>query len=150
MGTNRDGARSMTSGARVLLHYCDVGVTASGENAHPGARASRPQPYWCKQPGIQGHFLAQCTKPAFAGFATLVPSPMRARRPRSRVGRPDGAMEGIRRANSLKADGRLLENSRLSASPAPAVPGGSYESETIGNRPFLRDPGIPSRLTSTP
>ena len=32
----------MTSGARVLLQYCDVGVAASGENAHPGARASRP------------------------------------------------------------------------------------------------------------
>ncbi len=54
--------------------------------SHPGARASRPQPYSCKQPAIQGHSLEQCTKPAFAGFATMVPSPMRARRPRSRVG----------------------------------------------------------------
>ncbi len=39
----------MTSGARVLLQYCDVGVMASWEKAHPGARASRPQPYSCKQ-----------------------------------------------------------------------------------------------------
>ncbi len=140
----------MTSGARVLLQYCDVGVTASWENAPPGARASRPQPYWCKQPAMQGHFLAQCTKPAIVGIVTMVPSPVRARRPRFRVGRPDGAMEGIRRANSLKADGRLLENSRLSASPAPALPGGSYKSETIRNRPFLRDLGIPSRFTSMP
>ena len=75
---------------------------------------------------------------------------MRAGRPRSRVGRPDGAVERIRGATSLKADGRLLGNSRLSASPAPAVPGGSYESETIGNRSSLRNLGIPSRLTSTP
>ncbi len=36
------------------------------------------------------------------------------------------------------------------ASVAPALPGGSYESETIRNRPPLRDLGIPSRLTSTP
>ncbi len=78
----------MTSGARVLLQYCDVGVTVSGENAHPGARASRPQPYWCKQPAIQGHFLAQCTKPAIVGIVTMVPSRVRARRPRSRVGVP--------------------------------------------------------------
>ena len=48
---------------------------------------------------------------------------MRAVRPRSRVGRPDGAMEGIRRLNSLKPDGRLLGESRLQASldPRPAV-----------------------------
>ncbi len=32
----------MTSGARVHLQNCDVGVTASGEKAQPGARASRP------------------------------------------------------------------------------------------------------------
>ncbi len=76
----------MTSDAWVHLQYCDVGVTASWEGAHPGARASRPQPYSCKQPAIQGHSFEQCTKPAFAGFATVAPSPMRARRPRSRVG----------------------------------------------------------------
>ncbi len=57
-----------------------------GRKPPPGARASRPQPYSCKQPAIQGHSLQQCTKPALAGFATMAPSPMRARRPRSRVG----------------------------------------------------------------
>ena len=36
------------------------------------------------------------------------------------------------------------------ASVAPALPCGSYESETIGNRQSCRDLGIPSRLTSTP
>ncbi len=109
------------------LRYRDLDIPTSWEEAHPGARASRPQPYSCKQPAIQGHSLEQCTKPAFAGFATLVPSPMRAGRPRSRVGRPDGAVERIRGATSLKADRRPLGNSRLSASPAPALPGRSYE-----------------------
>ena len=37
----------MTSGPRMLLQYCDVGVTASGEKAPPpGARASRPHKSW--------------------------------------------------------------------------------------------------------
>ena len=35
-------------------------------------------------------------------------------------------------------------------SPASALPCGSFESETIGNRQSCRDLGIPSRLTSTP
>ncbi len=67
----------------------------------PGARASRPQPYSCKQPAIQGHSLEQCTKPAFAGFATMAPSPMRARRPRSRV----GPARNLIRASSLRSRG---------------------------------------------
>ena len=36
----------MTSGARMLLQYCDVGVTTSWEKAPPGARASRPHKSW--------------------------------------------------------------------------------------------------------
>ena len=35
-------------------------------------------------------------------------------------------------------------------SSAPALPCGSFESETIGNRQSCRDLGIPSRLNSTP
>ena len=52
---------------------------------HPGARASRPHPYSCKQPAIQGHSLARRTKPAFTGFSSIVPSFVRAGRPRSQV-----------------------------------------------------------------
>ena len=37
---------SFWSGSRVLLHYCDVGVTASWEKGPPGARASRPHKSW--------------------------------------------------------------------------------------------------------
>ncbi len=46
--------------------------------------------------------------------------------------------------------GRSPGDYQLLTSVAPALSCGSYESETIGNRPFLRDLGIPSRLTSTP
>ena len=52
---------------------------------HPGARASRPHPYSCKQPAIQGHSLAKRTEPAFTGISSIVPAFVRARRPRSRV-----------------------------------------------------------------
>ena len=45
---------------------------------------------------------------------------MRAGRPRSRGGRPDGEVGGIRRATSLKAGLSPLGNSRLPASRAPA------------------------------
>ena len=86
MDTNRDGPPSITNRARMYLRYRDLDIPTSWAGAHPGARASRPQPYSCKQPAIQGYSLEQCAKPAFAGFATMVPSPMRARRPRSRVG----------------------------------------------------------------
>ena len=45
---------------------------------------------------------------------------MRAGRPRSRGCRPDGEVEGIRRATFLKAGLSPLGNSRLPASRAPA------------------------------
>ena len=45
----------------------------------------------------------------------------------------------------------FVDNPQLfQTSPAPALPGRSYESETIRNRPFLCDLGIPSRFTSMP
>ena len=65
---------------------------------HPGARASRPHPYSCKQPAICGHSLARRTKPAFTGALPSCRSLcgrdarapgwvfVRAGRPRSRVG----------------------------------------------------------------
>ena len=105
----------------MLLHFCPVGVTLSWEEAHPGARASRPH----KSSRSFGHLLHR-NQPAAApclcfGRAHAVPAgravgrniagklsgnrrdSMRAGRPRSRVGRPDGEVEGIRRATSLKA-----------------------------------------------
>ena len=49
MNTNRHEygwSPSTTSGARMLLQYCDVGVTTSWEKGPPGARASRPHKSW--------------------------------------------------------------------------------------------------------
>ena len=62
---------------------------------------------------------------------------MRAGRPRSRVGRPDGEVGGIRRATSLKAGLSPLGNSRLPASRAPAPHDGADHSE--GKQPFVNE-----------
>ena len=122
----------------MLLHFCPVGVTLSWEEAHPGARASRPH----KSSRSFGHLLHR-NQPAAApclcfGRAHAVPAgravgcniagklsgnrrdSMRAGRPRSRGCRPDGEVGGIRRATSLKAGLSPLGNSRLPASRAPA------------------------------
>ena len=138
IGTRTDGPPSTTTGAKMLLHFCPVGVTLSWEEAPPGARASRPH----KSSRSFGHLLHR-NQPAAApclcfGRAHAVPAgravgcniagklsgnrrdSMRAGRPRSRGCRPDGEVEGIRRATSLKAGLSPLGNSRLPASRAPA------------------------------
>ena len=101
--TTTDGPPSTTTGAKMLLHFCPVGVTLSWEEAHPGARASRPH----KSSRSFGHLLHR-NQPAAApclcfGRAHAVPAgravgcniagklsgnrrdSMRAGRPRSRV-----------------------------------------------------------------
>ena len=138
IGTRTDGPPSTTTGAKMLLHFCPVGVTLSWEEVPPGARASRPH----KSSRSFGHLLHR-NQPAAApclcfGRAHAVPAgravgcniagklsgnrrdSMRAGRPRSRGCRPDGEVEGIRRATSLKAGLSPLGNSRLPASRAPA------------------------------
>ena len=120
-----------------FCHFCPVGVTLSWEEAHPGARASRPH----KSSRSFSHLLHR-NQPAAApclcfGRAHAVPAgravgcniagklsgnrrdSMRAGRPRSRGCRPGGAVGGIRRPTSQKADGHPLGNSRLPASRAP-------------------------------
>ena len=133
----------------MLRHFCPVGVTLSWEEAHPGARASRPH----KSSRSFSHLLHR-NQPAAApclcfGRAHAVLAgravgcniagklsgnrrdSMRAGRPRSQGCRPDGEVEGIRRATSLKAGLSPLGNSRLPASRALAPgPGGSFEGET--------------------
>ena len=138
IGTRTDGPPSTTTGAKMLLHFCPVGVTLSWEEAHPGARASRPH----KSSRSFSHLLHR-NQPAAApclcfGRAHAVPAgravgcniagklsgnrrdSMRAGRPRSRGCRPDGEVGGIRRATSLKAGLSPLGDSRLPASRAPA------------------------------
>ena len=121
----------------MLRHFCPVGVTLSWEEAHPGARASRPH----KSSRSFGHLLHR-NQPAAApclcfGRAHAVPAgravgcniagklsgnrrdSMRAGRPRSRGCRPDGEVGGIRRATSLKAGLSPLGNSRLPRAGRP-------------------------------
>ena len=146
IGTRTDGPPSTTTGAKMLLHFCPVGVTLSWEKAHPGARASRPH----ISSRSFGHLLHR-NQPAAApclcfGRAHAVPAgravgcniagklsgnrrdSMRAGRPRSRGCRPDGEVGGIRRATSLKAGLSPLGNSRLTASRAPAPHDGADHS----------------------
>ena len=125
--------------------------TAAAERHHPGARASRPHPSSCKEPPVHGHSLAKRTKPAFTGFASLVPGFVRAGRPRSRgvlCGRdaraPGGApfhrlhclhrliREGCQRnercekslqrtSSAMEADGLLVHQQRSDASLIPGI-----------------------------
>ena len=165
MGTNRDGAPSMTSGARMLLQYCDVGVTTSWEKAprergrpartNLGIASPISSPRIERQRRHGSASVGPMRFPPAGGAGCRIAGKlsgnprdsMRARRPRSR-----GVLSRWRWAGGdfSEADRRPLGNSRLSASPAPAVPCGSNQSATISNRPSRRDRGIPSRLTSTP
>ena len=136
---NELGTRTPPSTQLAPKCFCTpVGVTLSWEEAHPGARASRPH----KSSRSFSHLLHR-NQPAAApclcfGRAHAVPAgravgcniagklsgnrrdSMRAGRPRSRGCRPDGEVGGIRRATSLKAGLSPLGNSRLPASRAPA------------------------------
>ena len=153
--TRTDGPASTTTGAKMLLHFCPVGMTLSWEEAHPGAWASRPH----KSSRSFSHLLHR-NQPAAAPClcfdrAHAVPAgralgcniagklsgnrrdSMRAGRPRSRVGRPDGEVGGIRRATSLKAGLSPWGNSRLPASRAPAPRDGAHHSEE--KQPFVNE-----------
>ena len=109
-----------------------------GRRPNPGARASRPHNTWHSlghllDPGRPARAPCLCFGRAHAvpaGRAAGCPiarkpsgnprDSMRAGRPRSRGCRPDGAVEDIRGATSLKADRRPLGNSRLPAGLAPS------------------------------
>ena len=138
MDTNTNGLPSTTCGTKVLPQFCALGVMRSWDEAHLGARASRPHkssrsfthllhrnqpaaaPCLCfgRAPAVPAGRAAGCN---IAGKLSGNPrDSMRAGRPRSRVGRPDGEVGGIRRATSLKAGLSPLGNSRLPASRAPA------------------------------
>ena len=139
----------------MLLQFFALGVMRSWDEAHLGARASRPH----KSSRSFTHLLHR-NQPAAApclcfGRAPAVPpgravgcniagklsgnrrDSMRAGRPRSRVGRPDGEVGGIRRATSLKAGLSPLGNSRLPASRAP-VPRDGADHSRKNSRSLLK------------
>ena len=157
-----DGPASTTSGTKMLLQFCALGVTMSWDDGFPRARASRPHQAWHSL-GHLPHLDQPVTAPCVSfGLADAVPAHrvaacsialklsggqrdrMRAGRPRSqgnhsplegesqkpsRQAKAD-AVGGGRRVTSQKADVHPLGNSRLPASPAPALPCRSFESET--------------------
>ena len=136
--TNTDEPPSTTSSTKMLLHFCALAVTMSWDDGFLGARASRPHQAWHSLAHLP-HLDQPAAAPCLCfGRAHAVPAgravgcniagklsgnrrdSMRAGRPRSRGGRPDGEVGGIRRATSLKAGLSPLGNSRLPASRAPA------------------------------
>ena len=113
----------------VLLHR----ARSCAARRPPGARASRPHPYSCKQPPIQGYSPARRAKPAFNGFSSIVPGLVRARRPPgARASRPhpysckQPPMHGhspARRAKpAFKGFSSIVPG--LCAGETPAFPGG--------------------------
>ena len=75
-----------------LLGSSLLGQVLCGRDARAPGWASRTHPYCCQQVAIRRHSLAGCAEPALAGFVASGPRPMRARRPRSRVGVPHASL----------------------------------------------------------
>ena len=96
-------------------------ANSANERHHPpGARASRPHPYSCKEPPVHGHSLAKRTKPAFTGFSSLVPSLVRAGRPRSR-GSCAGAQRRPRSLGVLCGRDARVPGHSLAKAPNPVL-----------------------------
>ena len=94
----------------VLLHR----VRSCAARRPPGARASRPHPYSCKQPPMHGHSPARRAKPALTGFSSIVPGLVRRDAPRER-GRPARILIP---ANSLPSKATPLQGA-----PSPPLRG---------------------------
>ena len=133
----------------MLLQFRALGVTMSSEEAHPGARASRPHkssrsfshllhrnqpataPCLCfgRAHAVPAHRVAACSIALKLSGGQSAGCGRDARAPRRC--RPGRAVGGVWRATSQKADVHPLGNSRMPASRAPAPgPGGSFEGET--------------------
>ena len=142
IGTRTDGPPSTTTGAKMLLHFCPVGVTLSWEEAHPGARASRPH----KSSRSFGHLLHR-NQPAAApclcfGRAHAVPAG------RAVGCNIAGKLSGNRR-DSMRA-GRPRSRGLSSRWRGGGYPAGDFsESRPVpfGKLPFACEPGArPPRL----
>ena len=138
---------------------------------HPGRLATAPRLCFGRAHAIPAGGVAGCR---IAGkLSGTQRDSMRAGRPRSRVAPPPITLApqgGTRRLAGpqpvpmrqsrhawwpfvvLRVTSWVTLFSFVSGKDRPCPPrrGGSFESETIGNRSSLRDLGIPSRLTSTP
>ena len=138
MNTNRHygWSSAMTSGARMLLQYCDVGVTTSWEKAPQGARASRPHL------GIASPIsLPRIERQIGRASLCFGPSPMRF---------PPAGGAGCRIAGKLSGNPRDSMRARrprsrgvLSRWCAGGYPAGDFSESRpapFGKLPFVREP----------
>ncbi len=160
--TNTDEPPSTTSSTKMLLHFCAVGVTLSWEEAHPGARASRPH----KSSRSFSHLLHR-NQPAAApclcfGRAHAVPAgravgcniagklsgnrrdSMRAGRPRSRGNH--SPLEGESQKPSRQAKADAVGGWRATSLKAGLSPLGNSRLPA-SRAPAPRDWADPSRRT---
>ena len=139
--TKTDGPLSATSGTKMLLQFCALGVTMSWDEGLLGARASRPHQAWHSL-GHLPHLDQPGTAPWLSfGLADAVPAHRVAacsialklsggQRDRMLSGpRSQGGQTGCGRVTSQKADVHPLGNSRLPASRAPAPYDGAAHTE---------------------
>ena len=134
--TKTDGPPSTTSGTKMLLQFCALGVTMSWDDGFLGARASRPHQA-CHSPGHLPHLDQPGTAPWLSfGLADAVPAHRVAacsialklsggQRDRMRAGRPRSQAMPSRRCGGGCLAGDFSECRR-----AP-----------FGKLPFAREPG---------
>ena len=141
-----DGPPSTTSGTKLLLQFGALGVTMSWDEGFPGARASRPHQAWHSL-GHLPHLDQPGTAPWLSfGLAHAVPAHRVAacsiarklsagQRNKYAGGTPALMRWGVSGGRLLRKDAHPLGNSRLPASPAPALPCGSFEKK----RPIVNE-----------
>ena len=125
----------MTSGSRMLLQYCDVGVTASWEKGPPGARASRPHKSWYSLTHLLDPDRTATAPWLCFGRAQAVPA---------------GSVAGCRIAGKLSGNPRDSMRARrprsrgvLSRWCAGGYPAGDFSESRrapFGKLPFVREP----------
>ena len=115
--TKTDGPSSTTSGTRMLLQFCALGVTMSWDEGFLGARASRPHQAWHSL-GHLPHLDQPATAPWLSfGLAAAVPADRVAacsialklsgsQRDRMRAGRPRSQAMPSRRCGGEWKPGR--------------------------------------------
>ena len=151
MNQKTDGPPSTTSGTKMLLQSCALGVTMSWDEGLLGARASRPHQAWHSL-GQLPHLDQPATAPWLSfGLAAAVPADRVAacsialklsggQRDRMRAGRPRSQAMPSRRCGGGCLAGDFSESRRapfgkLPFAREPALPCGSFEEK----RPIVNE-----------
>ena len=147
-----DRPPSTTSGAKMLLQFGALGVTMSWDEGFPGARASRPHKTWYSLTHLLDPDRTATTPWLCFGRTHAIPAGSVAGcriagklsdnpRERMRAGRPRSRGVSSRWCSGGYPVGKFSESRRAPfgklpfvREPRPPRRGGSFESETIGNR----------------